>query len=527
MVESNSIAKFAVLAVGLMLAIVLGNLVVTDQTSALLWVAGGSLLTFCLWLGKDIWLLIPFSLLLNLRFPWLPGGFPPGQIAILLAFGWFLVLFAMRKVRLRLRMTAVEVAAIVLLLSILQVWMRNPVGLSALGSESIGARPYFNVAMAVIGALMLGSVIVTPEKVRAAMRWMIAGGLLSVTINLIPFLIPSAAQITGRLFGAVGHYRQFAGMETGPVDSGSATRILPATELGILMSRWIASRMNPVMRLFHPFWGLMILSSMAVAGLGGFRSGLFTVFLNLGLGAYYWGRGRAVVLGAFLGITALVMISLVNLMAPLPPNIQRSLSFLPGTWEERIRADAKNSTDWRVELWKEALTTDRYIHNKILGDGLGFSARELAAQKMMEDMKIRGGSGFDLHREHVLITGDYHSGPVQTIRTTGYVGLLILLVAMSVIAVRAHRLILRARGTPYFPVVCFFAIPMVWHPAFFVLIFGAFGTDVPLLFMNMGLLRLMENNLLPALATNTQPVETPAPVVPRMHGPRSLAAARS
>ena len=85
-------------------------------------------------------------------------------------------------------------------------------------------------------------------------------------------------------------------------------------------------------------------------------------------------RGRTVVLGSFIGVTALVMISLVNLVAPLPPNIQRSLSFLPGTWDQRIRDDANESTDWRVEMWIEVLSSDRYIHDKILGDGLGFSA---------------------------------------------------------------------------------------------------------------------------------------------------------
>ena len=500
MVESNAIAKIFALVVSLLLAVLVGSLLVTDQYVALACVGGAALLGFCFWMGRDIWLLIPFSTLITLKFPWLPGAMPLSQVCTVVVVAWILLLLAMRKVRLQFKITGIEIAALILLLSILQAYIRNPVGLDILGSQVVGARAYFNVSIALATALVMGTLVVTPDKLRSAVRWMMAGGIISAVVGLVPFFMPSLTHITAR-FGAFGSYREVTSSTyMDVVDPGRAGRIGPASELGSLLSRWVAGSLNPLKGLLHPFWLLVITSAMVASGFGGFRNAFAAMALNLILGTFYWGRMRAVIAGSFLGIAALGALAVINAVAPLPANIQRSLSFLPGTWDKRIVEDARGSTQWRVEIWKEVLSTDRYIYDKVLGDGLGFNARELAAQQTMDALKVGiGTSGFDIQRDYILVSGDYHSGPVQTIRTTGYVGLFILLIGMSYTSIRAHRMIVRARNTPYFGMSCFLCIPMVWHPFFFVFIFGAFGTDVPLLLIHMGFLRLMEKNLLPAL----------------------------
>ena len=53
-------------------------------------------------------------------------------------------------------------------------------------------------------------------------------------------------------------------------------------------------------------------------------------------------------------------------------------------------------------------------------------------------------------QENMLISGDFHSGPVSTIRFVGYVGLALFFPLLVGIAVYAARLIKRAKGTPYF-----------------------------------------------------------------------------
>jgi hypothetical protein len=141
------------------------------------------------------------------------------------------------------------------------------------------------------------------------------------------------------------------------------------------------------------------------------------------------------------------------------------------------------------------LLTDRWIHNKWLGDGLGFSARELAGQ--MNDRKgARAGiSGFDAHRESVLVSGDYHSGPVSCIRVFGYIGLGIFLLAQIRLAVHAHRQIIRCRGTEWFTLALLTGIPLIYGPMFFVLIFGDFKQNAAAFLLAVGMVRLLENNL--------------------------------
>ena len=143
-------------------------------------------------------------------------------------------------------------------------------------------------------------------------------------------------------------------------------------------------------------------------------------------------------------------------------------------------------------MWRLALTTDRYIQNKILGDGIGMTEREYRFLASLADAKSVSD---EMTQERAMATQAYHSGPVQTVRVTGYLGLIILIYALSVVAIRAHRLIIRSRGTPWFGPMLFLCLHMVWHPLFFIFVFGSFGDDVPALFMNMGILRLLEKNL--------------------------------
>ncbi len=512
--NSSSIIKVFMVVVAMFLAVYLGIIVVTDQMEALFWVSSVAGLSICVWLGRNIWLLIPATMYLSLSFPWLPGGFPPSQIAVLVVLGWSTILVAMRKLPLEFRITGVETAALLLLATVFQCYVRNPVGLLALGSENVGAKPYFNVGIATMGAFLLASLRVTPERLISARNWMLAGSIFSWVTNTLAYFIPAFASYSGRLLGAWGRVSQADfGMkvDTGAaIDPTAATRIGPAVEGANLLSRWICSKHNPFRSLTHPLWGGLVLISIALAGLSGYRNTLIGTGLTLAFGTFYWGRGRSVLAATFLALIGYILLVIINPIAPLPPNIQRSLTILPGTWEEKYKEDANASSEWRVEMWKLALFTDRYIQNKYLGDGLGLTQKEYLFIQNVNSMK---NISDEMTQERAMMTQAYHSGPVQTVRITGYVGLIVLIYAMIVAAVRAHRLIQRYRGTEWFGTLLFMTLHMVWHPIFFVFVFGAFKEDVPFLLMNMGILRLLEKNLpKPWLTQQSEPVPDKPPV---------------
>ena len=249
--------------------------------------------------------------------------------------------------------------------------------------------------------------------------------------------------------------------------------------------------------MLHPFWGPIVLLCLLAAAMSGFRNAVASVGLIFLAGLAYRSGGVATFVSMLAVAAGLGLLAFVNLVSPLPANIQRALSPFPGTWEERHIKAGEESTQWRVDMWEEALFTDYWIQNKILGDGLGFTRKEL---QMMADMESGGnlddrGSGMTRQQESMMVTGNYHSGPVQTIRAVGYVGLAILILAMIRLAVHAHRQILRCRGTEWFPVALYYGIPTIVLPPFFVFIMGTFGNATASVFFSYAVISLLEKNL--------------------------------
>jgi O-antigen ligase len=175
----------------------------------------------------------------------------------------------------------------------------------------------------------------------------------------------------------------------------------------------------------------------------------------------------------------------------LPLAAQRALSFLPGDWDNRATIEAEGSTEWRIEMWKLALTSDRYIHNKWLGDGFGFTMAELQYQ---QELKMKGAHPSQV-QDYYLVVGTYHSGPIETIKRIGYIGLCVLLIAFGVFMWEAKSLVNKSRGTPYFPYALYVVLPIMIIPIKFVFIFGAFQPTVSLFLLSGAMLRIIETSL--------------------------------
>jgi hypothetical protein len=381
---------------------------------------------------------------------------------------------------------------------LLQVYVRNPVGVNIFGGGSVGGKPYALYIMNLVTAVLLAGLMVQPKELRYAVRLSILGGLVNLGASIVGTMVP----MVGFMLGTNAAAPEANYEEVGKAyDPGQASRIGFMGTFARNASLWLASYVSPLRACIHPFWGIMLLVTVGAAGMSGFRNSVAMVGLTYLVGIAYRGGLSALLISTFGGLLGVIALSIGNMVVPFPPNIQRALSFLPGTWEERYVRDASESSEWRFEIWREVLTSDKYIHNKWFGDGLGFSSQELQTSLRMSqsNSNLRGISGFDEHRESVLISGDYHSGPVQTIRIIGYVGLLLLLMVQIRLAVHAHRQIMRAKNTEWFSVALFIGIPLIWNPIFFVFVFGDFKSAAATLLLGIGMVRMLENNLpLPA-----------------------------
>ena len=122
----------------------------------------------------------------------------------------------------------------------------------------------------------------------------------------------------------------------------------------------------------------------------------------------------------------------------------------------------------------------------------------------------------------MLISGNFHSGPVSTIRFVGYVGLALFMPLLIGIAVYAWRLIKRAKGTPYFFLALFLGSPMVYTPFLFVFIFGAFQNDFVGVIINLGFLKLLDSSMKESEQDLAPRPISPNPPSRRLVGPARL-----
>lgn len=505
--DSSKIKALIVAILAIFVALYLGITAATAQFETIAWVLGTLILSLCLFLGRKIWLIIPFvaSLELTLMVPGRPTIVLLGQVLFV---GFAILLLLMRKLPFRLVISELEFWTLLLVLCVVQVYTRNPTGIDLLGGSTVGGRPYIIFASSLIAAIILCGIRVPVSELRLMLRLSILGGILHMCLSVVGGLIPGL----GRWYGMGAGMSQGTRSPDEVYDSSAATRLEFLAVVAPDVALWVSTFISPLKACIKPLWAPLVLLSLGIAAASGFRNVVGAVCLTYAVGVMYRGGFLSIVASVLAGIAGLGFLAIVNLTFPLPANIQRSLSFLPGTWEQTYRLDAKASSDWRFEMWEEVLTTDRWIKNKTFGDGLGFTAAELATQQNLAETRGLGLSGFDQQRESILVNGDYHSGPVSTIRTIGYVGLAVLLLAKIRLAVHAHRQIMRCKGTEWFTLALFTGIPLIWAPVFFVFIFGGFSLDSVSFLAGVAMIRLLENNLpLPAYAKQRRRLQSQIP----------------
>ena len=446
-------------------------------------------------LGSKIWMIIPFGAALNLTLM-IPGQPTTILVSQVLFCGFCTLLVLLKRLPIRLKITELEIWVLLILLCVGQAYLRNPVGLNIFGGESIGARPYFICFGTLITFLFLSNFKVKAVELKFIIILSLIAGSLSLILSFTGYLIPEF----GVWFGAASLAALNAGIEqNAQYGVERATRIGFFGHTSKLLALSVSSFKSPIMACFHPLWAPLVCASFAFAAFSGYRNEIAAVGFTYLVGIAYRGGIRSLIIANSALIVALIVIAFVNAIYPLPANIQRSLSFVPGTWDEVHVKEAQDSTAWRVDMWKDAILTEYWIKNKLLGDGLGITQQEY---DYIQNLKFnRSGLGrsqtgkLTVQQEYMMATNSYHSGPVSTIRTIGYLGLLILLAAQIRLAVHAHRLIKKTRNTEWFPTTLFVGIPLIWSPIFFVFIYGEFGTAISFFLLGAGMIRLLQNSL--------------------------------
>ena len=98
----------------------------------------------------------------------------------------------------------------------------------------------------------------------------------------------------------------------------------------------------------------------------------------------------------------------------MPPVVQRAVSFLPVNVDAEVRADAKGSTDWRLQMW--SVMWKELPNYLLIGKGYSIDPTEM----FLTTEGIRLGILDDY--EEAMLAGDYHNGPLSIIIPFGAFG---------------------------------------------------------------------------------------------------------
>jgi hypothetical protein len=486
------VTTVTVTAAGIAFALYCGTLTGSGQTQVVMMIFGLiSALTILLTLRGSIWVLIPLAWALTGVIPPLPVPLALRDVVILFVLTSFFLLKALKVVRFRPVYTRLDALMLANLLYLATVFVRNPVGTYIFESERVGGRPYLNVAIAFAAFLILCHAHAGPRLAKLLPFGMVLSSMVEGILSIVADHFPRVVPVLSRFYGSAAFAPDTSVLSAHPAEGSGRNPVL--RDIGHPLLLALYSKYNPV-TLLNPLY--IVRFTLFVVGLAfvlfsGFRMNILAAGAGFMLVTYFRGGGRAVL--SWIGVGTPILILLVLLQGTLfelPRPAQRALSFLPGKWDPIAVAEAKHSTDWRLYMWKNVWNSDRYIQNKVLGDGFGFSTIE---------MSIMARGNYQMSPEETqetyMVMGEYHSGPLSAIRDVGYVGLALFLWLLVALAREGWVLIRRAQGGPYEFLSYFIAVPLIFEPFQFVVIYGSFKENITVAVVSVGLVKMLKNSL--------------------------------
>ena len=124
----------------------------------------------------------------------------------------------------------------------------------------------------------------------------------------------------------------------------------------------------------------------------------------------------------------------------------------------------------------------------------------LFANQMQGMQGLTGGATYEMF----IIRGSLHNGPLSSLRYGGFIGLVLLITLMASAAFYSVKVVNASLGTTYFPMAVFVAIPLIYTPFAFFVVFGAYDNQLIQYFVGVGMLNLINRSLPHPVGTAAQ-----------------------
>ncbi len=516
-ISANQIVLWCALLLGLLVAVMVGSAVgSSDMRMVAGVIAAIPVAIIFVKLKTNIWVLIPIGWYLSGRLPWLPLPFTVRDLCMMMVIFFFTLFFATRVLPWKRKTGLLDYIIYINLAYLATVYVRNPAGFWAIQTSVVGGRPYFEIALAFGAYLVLSRVQITDFIAKIFPFFFVIPAWLVAALDIISRMLPQTSVPLGAIYSGVGS----GGLPNAIQQEArlGETRMTGLQFAGLSSVLALCAKYNPITLLspFYPFRVALFGIAILAIFLSGFRSVLLFAMVAFLLSTLLRGNVKDLwVAGAGMLLGLVALISVQGSLVQLPMTVQRTLSWLPGDWNQQAVADAEGSTQWRVEMWGWAWNDDRILRDRTWGQGFGLSIDDmnLIASSLMAGQggeTLLGGSD----RENFMITGSFHSGPLSTIKYIGVVGLALYYPLMCYMALLAWRLCIRARGTKAFTLALFVGIPIIYEPFNFVVVFGGLDSNYPQLLFWAGLLNMTQryvDSMKPILPINVEPTRVARP----------------
>ena len=429
-----------------------------------------------------IWPLLGTSITGSLNF--LPLPLQASHIFCILLILYYITAYVIMRQR-RIKLGKIVFLWPILIITSIVLYHNHSLNVAALGGETEGAKPAILIYLVVL-AYFCGINVSHPSVGflrRVPLYFVILASISSIPYFLTTFF-PSLAPY---LYVFTDNVNVGAYVDAKIFDNGESRGLIG--RLGALASLGSALQLYllchyPIGTWLRPgrWWvaGLSILCAAMVIG-SGFRNDLFSFGLITVVGAwcYYSWRSLLMVV-AFCLVGLMLLLASSNNLIYLPTNklpliAQRSMSWLPGDWDEEAIASAESSNHFRKSI-RDVYVKEYMDKSPWIGNGFDIDTKEF---KSYSDVLGNGGADDGYLQAKAYVLGKiFHIGWISVYDCVGLVGsVAFVALGWSEIRMAAHFVLgpKADRRSPLFPLYVWILCNIVTMMIAFFTVFGDFG----------------------------------------------------
>ena len=390
-ITMNQVTWFVVMLLGFLLAVFMGSAVGSADLGIVSIILGvGIGVGTFLVLGKHYWILIPFSL--GASFPALPVGGRSAEFSELAIAGcslFFLLRLASRKEKLHV-FRLINIPILLFVAWVGMVFVLNPVGLAAMGSQLGGGRFYLKIALAFAAYLILSNREYSERDLRWVLGSLIFGAFFSLIYGFISYAVvgPAVNPATGMVDTEFYTWHQLLALP-------------PLTITFLIFARWSPREVFSLQKawLFLAYFLCLLLVLFS-----GKRMAVASMLLTPLVSAFVYRQNIYILIGLALATASLgVAVAGHGQLFELPLVAQRALSFLPGEWDSSLGELQGGTDEWRAELRNYAW--EALKKNPLIGKGFSVDLQEAVTAIGM----AQGGGSMDVRTAEFAIGRAWHN----------------------------------------------------------------------------------------------------------------------